>query len=204
MTDASPLLPAIPGLDLLPDQKAVEDAAPSGGGILAFLKLSKELRFSVFDDDLGKQIVAVVGPWRSRAILWQGGSITSESYDEQSAAYADIKAFRKPKGSNDGPSVGPEFLLWLTEAKRFVLYHCKNTAAKEAPAAVAMQGKACMMTGHKNSKGGNTWATPKFDAYAGAIDPGDLPTAEQYQEAVEAFTAPLKEQEGQAGGSRPR
>src|SRR5688572_2780193 len=114
LSEEPPLLPAIPGMELLPDQTTVDDDAAPRRGSSGFLKLNKAGRYEVSNEDLGPEILVMITYHRNHAVLWAGGEKTLESYQSKSETYQKIKNSPKgQEGTTDGPAVGPEFLIWL-------------------------------------------------------------------------------------------
>ena len=194
-------MPVIPGMEHLPDQEDTSHATR----LVTFLAYSvKAGRFKLDGAEIGDEIEVVHLVYRWRAVLWEGGKSTGESFNPESDEYTRIRNWKKgPKSDQkDGPSVGPEVLYWIPSLKRFVILHLKNSLASTINASKACRNRLGRLSAGKPDKHGNRYLD--FRALDREVAPENVPTADQAKEAYELFVAPLKEPEGQPAGGRPR
>lgn len=131
---------------------------------------------------LGDEFLAVPSISRPRAMIFEDGQVTLETFDPSSEAWGKCKAQKK------GGNTGIEFLLWIPDEECFATFYFKNTAksvgAKVVEAREARQ-LACftstMIEGKENS-----WYVPVVEG-VDADGPVVMPTEEQQQEALLAF-----------------
>lgn len=145
----------------------------------------------VGDRNLGRAVTVLFGPFRPHAIHFANGSLENESYDPDSDTYREIASREKVKGA--GCSHGPEYLVWVPEAKTFATLHLKSYSRKLAAKVAENKGKPLVMTSEMNKKGNRFYLALKpFDGDTAALA---VPTEAQATRAHELFVAPLNTSE---------
>jgi hypothetical protein len=135
---------------------------------------------------------------------WQDGNAT---WDLISACQKKKEPITSPHKAMKGKKArcGLELLFWLPDQDCFTIQPFMNTARSEAKAFLAARD-AKQLIGCKSKKitaGAFTWFVPKAYDCGRAEANIRMPTKEQFDQALEAFLAPMSEQDVPVDPSAP-
>lgn len=104
--------------------------------------------FLLGERNLGKAVVAHVGPWRPHAVILVNRQVVAESFDERSPVFREIEQEARHRGRSAQRTarVGIEFLLWLPRARSFALFEFAGVSARTATTAFARAGRLALLT----------------------------------------------------------
>lgn len=142
--------------------------------------------------DLGSEFVCYLLSWRPKAMQFAPKVLSF--FDVESEEFKDIQ--QRSDQPNSGCGFGPEFLVWLPEAKEFATYFLGNkTGRNEAPNLVALikdGTRLCKQVAHLIETSDYAWHGPRTVPYDLEIE---LPPIADIKREVEKFNNPPAAQE---------
>jgi len=138
------------------------------------------------NQDLGKSVDVAVITWRPKAL--ETGDQVISSYEPSSDEFQRIQG--KSFESNSGCMFGPEFLVWIPQAKKFATFFMgTKSSRREAPNVKARLKNAATLSSRKIETKQYTWFAPACTA---CTTPLEVPGKEELIAAIEQFNNPPK------------
>lgn len=162
--------------------------------------------------DLGTQITALIMGWRPKAVRFGNDIVTA--YNPENELFKEIRDGALQGGQNNPNTFGPEFLLWLPDFKKIVLfYHGNTTLRNEATLGIKIFNDQQAKQGwipvefkidYVEDKQKRSWYTTRISNWNSEVPADKMPDPAVMVKEIERFNNPKEELKEKAEGDTSR